>query len=111
MFGKNKEKEVKVESNFNMIHDMFEESEKFLTKTIADMVSQAGGVTLDDVVDPTTASALKNTFEYYDRVKTQTLAYAVRMDQKELELDRKLEKQKMLLEEQKLMLEELLKRK
>lgn len=104
MFGKNKETKVVVKSNFEMINEIFEESEKYLTKTIADMVSQAGGVTLDDVVDPITSAGLKNSLEYYDKVKTQALGYAIIQDQKEKELNEK-------LEEQTKMLEELLKRK
>lgn len=99
MFGKSKEVKVTVKSNFEMINDIFEESEKYLTKTIADMVSQAGGVTLDDIVDPITSTALKNSLEYYDKVKTQTLGYAMIQDQKEKELQEKLDKQTKMLEE------------
>lgn len=99
MFGKNKEVKVTVKSNFEMINEIFEESEKYLTKTIADMVSQAGGVTLDDVVDPITSTAFKNSLEYYDRVKTQTLGYAMIQDQKEKELNEKLDEQTKLLKE------------
>lgn len=99
MFGKNKKVEVTVKSNFEMINEMFEESEKYLTKTIADMVSQAGGVTLDDVVDPITSVALKNSLEYYDKVKTQTLGYALIQDQKEKALNEKLNEQTKLLKE------------
>ena len=99
MFGKNKEVKVVVKSNFEMVKDMLEESEKYLTKTIADMVSQAGGVTLDDVVDPITSAALKNSLEYYDKIKTQTLGYALVQDQKEKDLQEKLDKQTKMLEE------------
>ena len=99
MFGKNKETKVTVKSNFEMIQGIFEESEKYFTKAIADMVSAAGGVTLDDVIDPMTSAALKDSLEYYDRVKTQTLGYAIIQDQKEKELNEKLDEQTKLLKE------------
>lgn len=99
MFGKNKETKVTVMSNFGTINGIFEESEKYLTKTIADMVSAAGGVTLDDVIDPMTSTALKDSLEYYDKVKTMTLGYAIVQDRKEKELNEKLDKQTKMLEE------------
>lgn len=110
MFGKKKEEEVVKMSNYSITKEILESVEKYATKTIADMVSAAGGVTLDDL-DPSMASFLQSGLEYWNQTKEQSLNYALRQDYKELELDKKLEKQKMLLEEQNMMLKELLKRK
>lgn len=111
MFGKMKDKEkLKVMSNYDIIREIFEGTEKYATKTIADFVSAQGGVTLGDL-DPALAAYFESSMEYYNSLKVQSLEYAKRMDFKELELDKKLEKQKMLLEEQNAMLKELLNKK
>lgn len=110
MFGKKKEEEVVKMTNYGITKEILESVEKYATKTIADLVSAAGGVTLDDL-DPSMAPFLQSSLDYWNQMKEQSLNYALRQDAKELELDRKLEKQKMLLEEQNMMLKELLKRK
>ena len=97
-FGKEK-KEVELKSNFDMTLEALEESEKYLTKTVADMVSAAGGITLGDVVDPICKQAIDNTMEYYAKARQQILDCAEVSDKKEKLLNERLDKQDKILEE------------
>lgn len=95
-----KQEEKKIEkSNFDMTLEALESSEKYMTKMVGEMVVAAGGITLDTMLDPISKIALDNTMEYYQLAREQILDNARRMDQKEADLNEKLDKQSKLLEE------------
>ena len=99
MFKFKKEREKVEKSNLELVEEALDGAEKYLTKTIADMVSAAGGVTLDDVVDPMTMKALQNSMEYYHEYRELVLDSAARADQKEALLKERLDNQDKILAE------------
>lgn len=99
MFKFKKEREKIEKSNLELVTQALESTEKYLTKTVADMVSAAGGVTLEDVVDPMTFKALQNSMEYYHEYRELILDSAARADQKEALLKERLDNQDKVLAE------------
>ena len=96
MFGK---KKIEEKSNYEMALEALQGSEKYMTKMVGEMVVANGGVTLDQMLDPMSKIMMDNSLEYYKLARQQILDNAERMDQKEKELNEKLDKQTRMLEE------------
>ena len=96
MFGKNK---IEEKSNYEMVLEALQGSEKYMTQMVGKLVVANGGITLDQMLDPMSKIVMDDSLEYYKLARQQILDNAKIMDQKEKELNEKLDKQTKMLEE------------